>query len=131
MRFITIVMCRSVCKFRRGNAVRFSSQQTIPRLRSFLDFVGIGIFLFFLFVQWETFQANQRVHAVSNMIVFWIEIGPPDESPSRLGLRTCLRSLSRYGKSTAETQFAALLSRNFYAALRIRCARLVLYCQMG
>jgi len=44
----------------------------------------------------------------------------PKDSPLQLGLRTCLRSLSRYGKGTAETQIAALLSRNLYAALRIR-----------
>ena len=49
--------------------------QTIRRLRSFLDVTGVGIFLFFLFVQWETFQANQKVPAALNMIEFWTGLG--------------------------------------------------------
>ena len=49
--------------------------QTIRRLRSFLDFVGIGVCLFFLFVQWETFQANQRAPVTLNMIEIWIGMG--------------------------------------------------------
>ena len=49
--------------------------QTIRRLRSFLDFVGIGFCLLFLFIQWENFQANQRVPVELNMTTVWISTG--------------------------------------------------------
>jgi len=49
--------------------------QTIRQLRSFLDFVGTGFFLFFLFIQWETFQANQKVPVALNMTAFCIGTG--------------------------------------------------------
>ena len=49
--------------------------QTIRRLRSFIKLSGIVVFLFFLFIQWEIFQANQRVPMTLNMIEIWIGMG--------------------------------------------------------
>ena len=55
--------------------------KTIRRICSFTEFIGIGIMLFFLFVQWEIFWANQKVPVIVSdnvwvaVVVLFVSLG--------------------------------------------------------
>jgi uncharacterized membrane protein len=49
--------------------------ETIRRLRSFMDSMGFWLMAIFLFLQYETFSANQMVPPALNSVQLWIVLG--------------------------------------------------------